>query len=276
LLIPLAFLATTPFALLDYRRFMADVLYEVDHYATGHAGMEGSALNWYSSYLWQVEGVVVGLGILGALASFYLHFKQTILLCVFPFFYFLIISAFEVRNDRTLLPLIPFLFLLAASIIVQSFNQRQLFSSTNLKNVFALLWLAVILLCLIMPLFNTVKEAIALSTVDSRETARVWIADNMSRAPAHTKVAIEAYSPFVDPTYFTVESFTRLIDRPPDWYITNHVGILIFSEGMFGRFYQEPKKYAAEIAQYEALFHRFKEVKVFTDGGYEVRIYRID
>jgi hypothetical protein len=34
------FLLTTPYALLDYRRFFRDVLREVEHYATGHPGVE--------------------------------------------------------------------------------------------------------------------------------------------------------------------------------------------------------------------------------------------
>ena len=37
------FLVTTPFALLDWRTFVADLRFESQHYATGHAGMEGGA-----------------------------------------------------------------------------------------------------------------------------------------------------------------------------------------------------------------------------------------
>jgi hypothetical protein len=44
---------------------------------------------------------------------------------------------------------------------------------------------------------------------------------------------------------------------------------------MFHRFYADPAEFAEDIARYEALFRAFELVKTFTDGGYEVRIYRI-
>ena len=53
------------------------------------------------------------------------------------------------------------------------------------------------------------------------------------------------------------------------------IDYLVFSETMFRRFYADPVKFAADIARYEALFSTFEEVKVFTDGGYEVRVYRV-
>ena len=40
------------------------------------------------------------------------------------------------------------------------------------------------------------------------------------------------------------------------------------------RFYRDPEMYAEQIAQYDRLFQRFYKLKTFTDGGYEVRIYR--
>ena len=51
---------------------------------------------------------------------------------------------------------------------------------------------------------------------------------------------------------------------------------LVFAEGIFGRFYAEPEKYASEIAQYDAFFERFELIRLFTDGGYEVRVYRVN
>jgi len=41
------------------------------------------------------------------------------------------------------------------------------------------------------------------------------------------------------------------------------------------RFYNDPERYSKEIEKYENLFSSFELVKIFTDGGYEVRIYEI-
>ena len=72
-----------------------------------------------------------------------------------------------------------------------------------------------------------------------------------------------------------MQGFFRMIDRAPEWYIEEGFDYLVFSDYVFGRFYAEPDKYAAEIAQYDAFFDRFELVRVFTDGGYEVRVYRV-
>lgn len=44
---------------------------------------------------------------------------------------------------------------------------------------------------------------------------------------------------------------------------------------MFRRFYADPAKFRESIALYEALFSAFEEAQVFTNGGYEVRIYHV-
>jgi hypothetical protein len=44
---------------------------------------------------------------------------------------------------------------------------------------------------------------------------------------------------------------------------------------MFGRFFTEPGKYALEVAAYQRFFETFELARRFTDGGYEVRIYRV-
>jgi len=118
-----AFFVTTPFALLDHQKFLANLQVVARHYATGHAGMEGNTLNWHLAYLWRVEGPVALLAVLEVLRGIYARSKQTVLLSAFPLVYFSFISSFVVRNDRTLLPLTPFLFVLASSLLVNLFRQ---------------------------------------------------------------------------------------------------------------------------------------------------------
>lgn len=264
-----AFFVTTPFALLDHRKFLADLQFEARHYATGHAGMEGNTLNWYLTYLWQVEGPVAFLAVLEIIRGIYRRSKQTILLSVLPLVYFTFIGSFAVRNDRTLLPLTPFLFLLASSLLVNLFGQ----ADTRRSNARKLLICgvgALALASLTLPFLQTVRNNVQLTTVDSRETARIWIAHNL---PSGAQIAIESYAPYVEPQRFSVQGFGRMIDHTPEWYLANGFEYLVFSAGMFGRFYREPDRYSHEVSQYEDLFRAFGMVKRFTDGGYEVRIY---
>jgi len=265
------FLATTPFALLDYPKFLTDLQFDAQHYSSGHAGMDGNTLNWYLAYLWRVEGPVALLAVLEILRGICARSKQTALLFIFPLIYFTFISSLVVRNDRTLLPSTPFLLLLASSLLVNLFRQ----ADTRRSNTRKLLIFAVGVLAMAslgLPLLQTVKSNIQLTTVDSRETARIWIARNL---PNGARIVIESYAPYVDPQRFSVQGFGRMIDRTSDWYTANGFEYLIFSQGMFGRFYREPDRYYNEVSQYEDLFRAFDMVKTFTDGGYEVRIYSV-
>lgn len=266
----LAFLMATPFALLDAESFMAGVRIEAQHYSTGHVGSEGNALAWYASFLWTTEGVTVVLALLALAHVATTRDRRLLLLAAFPMIYFVFISTFVVRNDRTAMPLLPFLYLLAAILLTRL---RWPADTAAVWRPLVAAGLAVLLIAVLAwPAARTVAETRRLTTVNSLETARVWLDRNL--APG-TRVAVESYAPYVDPQRFTVQGFYKLIDNSPEWYTDNGYGVLVFSQRMFRRFYDEPDKYAAEIALYEALFQHCQPLQVFTDGGYEVRVCQL-
>src|SRR5262249_9514910 len=131
----LVFLLTTPFAILDSSKFLTDLKFDRQHYTTGHPGMEGNTLAWYLNYLWQTMGFIVLLAVLEIFRAFQTRSRQMILLSVFPLVYFIFISRLIVRNERTLLPLTPFLFLLAASLLVYLFNRIELLTSDSRRRL---------------------------------------------------------------------------------------------------------------------------------------------
>lgn len=266
-----AFFVTTPFAILDHQQFLTDLLSEARHYSTGHAGMEGNTLGWYLAYLWRVEGLVALLALWEIVRGIFARSKQIIFLSVFPLVYFTFISSFAVRNAQTLLPLLPFVFLLVSSLLLDLFRWVCTRRS-NMRIVLSLALGVLATMSLGLPLLQTMKGNTRLTTVDSRETARIWIAQNL---PNGARIAIESYAPYVDPQRFSVQGFVRMIDHTPDWYIASGFEYLVFAQGMFGRFYLEPERYSNEVSRYEDLFCAFDMVKTFTDGGYEVRIYHV-
>lgn len=266
------FLITTPYALLDWNKFIKDLKFEAYHYSTGHPGMEGNALKWYLEYMFQTGGIIYSFSLLEILRGFYFRYKETILLSVFPIAYFAFISSFMVRNDRTFLPITPFLFLLSALFIVESMHFIAGLRSKILNKVSMIILVSFSVIGIISLFSKTVMDNIRLMSIDSRETARVWINSNL---PTGAKIAIESYSPFIDPDRFLVKGFVRMIDHEPEWYIEQGFEYLVFSQGMYGRFYREPERYRNEIALYNNMFSRFNLIKLFNDGGYEVRIYKI-
>ena len=269
----LAFVAATPYALLDFPTFWAAFLSTSQHYSTGHPGMEGNTLQWYVMYMRQTGGVIYILALLGILRGMYLRSKEVLLLSLFPLVYFVFISSFVVRNDRTSPPLTPFLFLLAAWFLVDLFDRVKKFQSRFYRRLILTVLVSLTIITLAFPLSKTIADTRRLTTVNSRETARIWIADNL---PPGTKVAIESYSPFVDPSRFFVQGFGRMIEHESAWYIEQGFDYLVFSQGIYGRFYEQSDKYRNEVSQYDALFERFHLMKDFTDGNYEVRVYEVE
>jgi hypothetical protein len=304
--------------------------------------MEGNTIGWYLAYLWRIEGPVVILALLEIARGIARRPKETLLLAAFPMVFYLFVNRFTIRNDRTLLPILPFAAILAACWIVRSAAWAEqarthaqkgrwvvvaatalllalsvvLPAADLVKTDFYLYypdsaivnrtaWVpapwflgglllvlalqttlsagerqvqvrllstgAIAVAALALPAAQTVKADLDLTTVDSRETARVWIDENL---PAGARIFVESYAPYVDPIRFWVEGSFRAIEHPPAWYLDRQFEYLVFSQRMFMRFYRDPEMYAAQIAQYDRLFKRFQALKTFTDGGYEVRIYR--
>jgi 4-amino-4-deoxy-L-arabinose transferase-like glycosyltransferase len=269
-LVPVVFLLTTPYAVLDYPHFITEALGEAAHYSTGHPGMEGDTVAWYATYLWQGEGPLIVLAVLEIGYGIIRRVKPTLVLAAFPVIYFLFISSFEVRNDRTVLPLVPFLFVLGWMFVVRGFSWLRTRHLPPGAQALAAGLAAVVLLA--APVLTTVAHGAALTTRDSRETARVWIERNISPG---APIAFEIASPYIDPQRYTLYPVGVMIDHSADWYKSHQVDYAVFSQGMFGRYFREPEKYPDEVRQYNALFAAFTPVRTFTDGGFEVRIYRI-
>lgn len=265
----LTFVVTTPYIFGNAQTVINDILFEGRHYASGHAGMEGDSLAWYLNLMWLTSGVIYGLGAAEIGRGIFSRSRETLLLAVFPVAYFVFIASFPVRNDRTFLPMAPFLFLLAAAFLAHGYDWARASRRAIVRQGAAPILAGLFIASLIQPASVTVAEAARLTTLDSRETARVWIDTHL---PAGARIAVESYAPYVDPTRYTVQGFGRLIDHDPAWYVAQDFDYLIFSQGMFGRFYREPAKYPIEFSRYEELFARFEAVATFTDGGYEVRI----
>jgi hypothetical protein len=283
------FLLTTPFALLDFPTFVEDFTYEAQHYATGHTGQEGDTLRFYLTYLWRNTGLISLLALLSVTRIVEVGRERSkgrrlrvgsramLLLAVFPVVYFVFINRFVVRNDRTLMPFLPFLFLLAAGQLGVWWRWAGLGAKPDARRRRRSIVVALVALATLLPPATlTVTRTAQFAAPDSRETARVWIERNL---PPGARIAIEAYAPYVDDERFSVRPVGRIIDHPPDWYREQGIDYLVFAEGMFGRFYNDPDRYTNEVARYEVFFEHFEhfeQLEHFDDGGYDVYVYRVN
>ncbi|MGD8760651.1 MAG: phospholipid carrier-dependent glycosyltransferase [Anaerolineales bacterium] len=266
----IVFLATTPFAVLDSRRFLNDFLYEIQHYRTGHPGMEGNAFGWYLSYLWSVEGIVTLLALMAILFGFFKRSKRTVFLSLFPVVYFALVSTFKVRNDRTLIPILPFLFLLTSDVLMEAWEGIR--KRTAVRPIRVML-LSLVFLVLAVPFRTAIRDGRNLTTVNqSRTAAREWIRESI---PIGSKIALEAYAPYINPESYSVQGFLRIIDHTQDWYRSNGIDYLVFSRRMFGDFFMDQETYEWEVSQYREFFTSFELCALFDDGVQELRLYRV-
>lgn len=269
----LGFIIGTPYALLSFKEFLDGFLSVGTHYSSGHDGMEGNTLKFYLTYMWQTGGVIYMLALIEALRGLITRNKTIILLAVFPIIYFVFICSFFVRNDRTFYPITPFALLLASSFLVFLWHKVNEIKRGYMKAVLITLTIAIGLVSITFPIVKTAQATIKLTEVSSRETSRVWINENL---PTGAKIAFESYAPYLDQDIYSLVRVDKMIDYDAEWYLENNVEYLVFCNGMYGRYYWEPDRYALEVEQYEALFDRFTLVKQFNDSIYEVKIYKVE
>ncbi|MDQ6695552.1 MAG: glycosyltransferase family 39 protein [Chloroflexota bacterium] len=267
------FLLTSPFSIFDSTTFLDQMSHEAQHYSSGHLGMDGNTLSWYLGYLWSVEGPVTLLAVLEIFRALVIRSRPLLLLSIFPVIYFIFISTFAVRNDRTVLPLIPLLFILGASFLVSTVRFAATLSVPG-RRLLTYGVAAVTLVALLVPSVQSVSNTSAnISGVRSREQARMWIEGNV---PPGSQIAVETYGPYIDPQKYSVDIVSLMVDHTADWYKSHGYSYLVFSSGMYGRFYGEPERYAADVANYEKLFGSFQLVERIPDARYEMRVYKVD
>ncbi len=268
----LTFLLTTPYAILDYPAFRVAFLNVIRHYDGGHAGMEGDTLAWYITFLWTTTTVTAPLAIVQIGRGLWQRSKQTLLLAAYPVAYFIFISRFEVRNDRTILPIIPFLFLLAAVILVDLAVLARRAPGRMTRGVSIALFAALFMALVIYPAGMALRTNQRLAQEPIQVTATNWINDNLEPG---ARIVVEAYAPYLDATVFDITAFNNLAENPTEWYVAQGFDYLIAASGMYGRYLNDQERYPDEAQRYNALFATFQRIKVFDNGFNEIRIYRL-
>lgn len=265
----LAFLVTTPFALLEFHSLLQALNFDISVYAIGgKPGGEGNALSWYVAYLLNAEGLAVFLAVLQVFRIVFAHSKKGLVLITFPVVYFIFICLLLVRNARTIMLIVPFVALLAALFLVDLYEQAQ---RTQITRRAALAVFAIGGLLLAVPFQTTLASDLRLTQIDGREVARQWLESNL---PTGTRVAEEAYSPYVDTARFVVQGVGAIPDHSPDWYLNNGFEYLVFSEGSYSHIFADPGRYGDWVNKYNQFFNRFQLVRRFDVNGYEIRIYK--
>jgi 4-amino-4-deoxy-L-arabinose transferase-like glycosyltransferase len=296
-----ALLLTSPYIVLDWDAFRIGFNYERTHMQEGHFGLGSSpAMAWYASVI--VDRILGWpLAILALVGLVWVVVVQkrswAAILAIFPLVYILILSSWQMKAARYILPVLPIACLMASVAIMQIFERLRRIP-LRLRTAVAV----VVTLLLALPALAEYKDVLRRSRGDTRTLSRQWILDNI---PAGAFLVSEAYGPepfhaiqFVDmepelrkalqeryadvPVYGLlqipmlqvrsqyVEPFYEL-----DQYVS--ADYLITSSSVRGRYEREPQKYPNIIEFYKELDDTWERVKSFEHldmVGPDIRIYK--
>ncbi len=299
ILIPLAalggFLLSTPYALLDYDAFSKGLRAEIEHYRAGHQGAEGSDnWRWFALYLYN-DGMGHALAVVTAVsvlfAAIVRRTRRDLLLLLFPLLYYWLIAAQRVRFARNMMPLLPFLAVLAARLIselLQAADAR--IPWARLRRPLPALIRGVAVLAVAVPLVaGPVRQQIAydilLTQPDTRTIAKAWIEENI---PTGARIAFEEYTPPLQFSWmpgtttkrYRADKYWRLSEHSLDYYRQKPYDYVVVSSFMYDRYFVDRVSYPQDRRFYETLFTQWPLVKEFTGPSAPmhnptIRIYKV-
>lgn len=266
----LTWLVLNPYSIIDRENFWEQAIGIVTHYATANQTKEMGNLGFagwqYLKLLWKDVGVFLILAGIGVFTCIQKRSFKLILISITVLTYFSVISLMAINTRQTLVPIIPLIGLLASA------GWGFLWKMTTKGNLVRISLVLLVAIQTILMGYNSVKMVINYSVPDGREYARVWINDNIT---AGARIALESYSPLIDTSQFKVQYMRRMIDQTIIQYREQGVDYLVFSQGMFGRYFREPNLYENEVSRYKLLFSELELLKTFDQAEYEIKIYKI-
>jgi len=285
--VPVAFFITTPYVILDFNRFIADILYEARHYAKGHAGAESFTSTSYYLYARSlirdgygpIPMVFSGLGLLWLLRK--APWKAAVIASI-PVLIYLFVGRYKVFFPRNLVVAVPFLALLGGAFVFfihQAALKKFLFLSKPGGRVVSCLILAAVLSAGVwQQTVHAVSHIRMITLPDTRWVSLKWIEKNI---PAGSRIGREHYTPpverYTDKFDTVYLGFVAVVESP---LALRNLDYMIVSSGDYGRYLWQQDRYPAESKAYLKFFATHHLIKEFipdqeTLGGPRISIYKM-
>ena len=285
----IVFLPLNPGVLLDWPNFRWGVSYEQAHYRTGHPGNEGDALGFHLSALARSAGPALLMVPLGLLARDRRARAAAVVLAAAVVPYLALISSFEVRFARNLLPVtVPLAAgaALGVTAVVDRLRPRPrarwhpLDPATppagarspgrHRPQLRVAVGAVVAVACLGWPLVRAV-DIVDEAVPDPWAPAQRWLE---AHVPAGSSVAVEDYGVHVDPGRYQVGTTWRLVAHDAAWYRDHGFVLLVAGERNFERYLDDPEQFPDLAAAYEDLLA--ETCTVFAAGPPGERVLLLD
>lgn len=272
------FLLAAPYTLIDLPTFLNQFARLSSEYRSpGNAG--GPVWIVYLKHLriaLQTPGsllVLAGLG-LGLYRVLFGPMRlKWVLATVFPLVYFRFVSNQNIVYARYLLPLVPFLSLLAAAAVVWTVDRlRRWRLSPRLRNGVTVL---LTIITIAPPAYTSIRFDANAAKVWTTQQAYEWVRREL---PAGTVVWTETRA-FLLPPALKAQYVKELrLDGVTDYRATD-IEYLVASSQNFGGYVSDCRQFKNECADYERVFAQTEEVVRFSPSsdhpGPEIRILKV-
>ncbi len=164
----------------------------------------------------------------GVIYGIWRHKKKDILLLCFPFVFFAFIGTLAHQNDSYILPIFPFVVILAARFLVEVTSRFM--RSKRAQNFVIASFASGILL---IPGIGITRYLQIISQEETRIEAKKWIEANI---PSGSRMALESYCPPLSSQKYHLYQPPSLGTTGFDWYRKRKFDYIIMSSYMYDRY----------------------------------------
>jgi 4-amino-4-deoxy-L-arabinose transferase-like glycosyltransferase len=277
-----AFLVAAPYTLLDLPAFLNGYAHLAGYYSP-KALAEPAGVTYFKhlsrSMAWPAFLLVLTGLILGTVRAIRGPGRVRWALAVtFPLVYFYFLSGQTLVYGRYLMPLVPFVCLLAAAGAVSGVSLLRRFDIPRAARTAIIA--AITVAAVLPPALQSLDFMRNLTRTSTVELAHAWMLDNI---PKGASIVIETQA-LLAPKSYKATNVPQLVQdfrSPQEYadYVAGGVEYIVASSQKYGDALEAPHKHPNLYAAYMRLFEQSRELKRFTPDanhpGPELRIYKL-
>lgn len=275
--LPIAFMLTSPFAVIEWRTTLDDLLKEG---RSTHLGADG--LSPLENFWWYISQVLpAGLGWVATLliplgmGKIFRSFPRTAVVGgTFLICFFSLISVQQLHWDRWLSPLLPAIVILAAAGFQEfiHFLSGMIPDKRRTRLIRALCLVGFVF----QPFVLTMRDTIDRVLPDTRLLSRAWIRDNL---PKGSRIALELYTAPLEMDEYVISKAFSLSREPLTAYCQREMQYLVLSSEIYKRYAADPIRYRENLDFYrqlpeEAVIYQAAPIP-WSIGGPTVTVYSL-
>jgi len=258
----LTFFLVNPFILFDFGAFFSDFSYERIHMETGHFGQTSgtASILFYAVEIWKSTGIIGLAAVVALMQTIGERDARRGILFIWIIAYLVVVSTWQMRADRYLLPVVAVILLMGVTAIFDMASRLKAPWKIGMTVIAGMLYL-------LPQSFALDAHYAGVSAPDTRSQARVWFQEQI---PPGSLVAVETYTiqPGVLNGYLDIRLYTDVVD-PQRWSCFYDLGwyanfdYILISSFVYQRYLDRADEFPVQIQFYRNLEESWKVAKRF-------------